>query len=133
MSKIIKYAICPFQAEGAMLWEPRSAEEWSYATESLATFNVRRRKVWIGATDEDVEDQFVYCSDNVNLTHQPWENTWCNFTLVAPGKYRGSGEKTCIEPNNLGGNENCVVYTKTLMNDVRCDREFGYICQINLY
>lgn len=36
------------------------------------------------------------------------------------------------EPNNAGGNEHCVAFDKTGLNDVKCDIQLMFICKISL-
>ena len=64
---------------------------------------------WVGASDSEVEGQWRWV-DASSVTADVWS----------------SGE-----PNNGGGNEDCAtVYSNSKkMNDARCSRQFGYICQ----
>ena len=53
------------------------------------------------------------------------------------GKPLSYARWTSGEPNNEGGNENCVhMYVngggKSYWNDINCNNKYGYICQIKL-
>ncbi|XP_044316117.1 hepatic lectin-like [Drosophila rhopaloa] len=62
---------------------------------------------WVGITDREKEGEFVTASGN-----PPIFLTW------------NKGE-----PNNYGGNENCVNIWNGIMNDIPCELQRYYICQ----
>ena len=64
---------------------------------------------WIGINDKNVEGEFVYASSREEVTVTDW--------------YTG-------EPNNYGGNENCVHFDYSeIWNDDRCSKKHSFICE----
>ncbi|KAK6969768.1 macrophage mannose receptor 1 [Biomphalaria glabrata] len=66
---------------------------------------------WIGLNDQKHENRFEWLDETVQATFTYWSNN---------------------EPNNYGGNENCVVTTASnayKWNDSPCDTKYRYICQ----
>jgi hypothetical protein len=65
---------------------------------------------WIGLSDVDVEGQFVWADGEPLL---PAEEAW------------SSGQ-----PNNTGGNQNCVVITNGEWQDVACAQRNAFLCEV---
>ncbi|XP_033746963.1 lactose-binding lectin l-2-like [Pecten maximus] len=63
---------------------------------------------WIGAYTDDARTVWRWVSDNSTLTYTDWR----------PG-----------EPNDVGGNEDCVHLKSDGWNDGRCSIAFAFICE----
>jgi hypothetical protein len=65
---------------------------------------------WIGLSDRAMEGTFVWSIDGAVAVYTAWSNG---------------------EPNNSGGNENCVVETTAngTWNDTNCDNVESYVCE----
>ncbi|XP_017294290.1 galactose-specific lectin nattectin [Kryptolebias marmoratus] len=69
----------------------------------------RHEAVWVGGYDA-VKEGYWFWSDGLKFTFNAW------------GKN---------EPNNLGGNENCMMINlngKDYVNDAKCDAKLGLVC-----
>ena len=102
-----------FINQGARLFEPRSkATNKLVSDKSKEVFNGRHNNKfpWIGINDRNTESQFVYTSSGERIIISNWK----------------SGE-----PNNYGGNENCVHFDfNEVWNDDLCSKHFYFICEI---
>ncbi|XP_041377543.1 perlucin-like [Gigantopelta aegis] len=84
-------------------------KEKNLAVSGYIKENIGNLKLFIGLTDEDHEDHFV------------WENgNTANFTNWRTG-----------QPNNYDGSQHCVllIAKRAKWNDVRCNRQIAYICE----
>ncbi|GBP56423.1 Hemolymph lipopolysaccharide-binding protein [Eumeta japonica] len=94
--------------EGATLLYPETEAESALTVKLLDDVGVNNNSyVWVGAHDIFSEDIFVKMNGE-ELCYAPWR----------------SGE-----PNNAGGNEDCVVQQKGQLIDVSCTRLHIFICK----
>ncbi len=97
-------AVSDCQSRGGKLFEPKSAAI-NDAVGALMTTSFL-----IGITDVASEGTWRYESDNQIYTYEKWFKA---------------------EPNNAGGNEDCIhVHATTYeWNDVPCGNSYGYVCE----
>ena len=105
-------AVATCRAKGSYLVEVTTDSEWKFVRDE--TKQLDRKWVewskWIGATDKEHEGRFVF-----QHSKRPLPNTFW---------HKG-------EPNNVGGNEHCVVLFagfKTF-SDVPCTNKFKSVCE----
>ncbi|KAL3841963.1 hypothetical protein ACJMK2_020039 [Sinanodonta woodiana] len=102
--------ICAF--DGGYLVEVNDADEGHFLEQQVKLFNLPKDGAWLGATDNVLKRNWVWAHSNTLLSSRP-------YTHWAPG-----------EPNNLGGNENCLIlYNNGFWNDLDCGTIFHYICE----
>ena len=82
----------------------------------LLTFlrNASVPSAWLGASDAEVEGQWIWVASGESMTLDAW----------------GAGE-----PNSSGGEENCLMLTVGPphgLNDAKCWRKRNYVCQFPL-
>ena len=99
--------------KNSYLFEITTDEEFGFV-EPLLGYHLKdwRHRFWIGASDRSREGTFVYEHSN----------------LQVPQKYWGDGE-----PNNKGGDENCVVVSRVEgnfgFNDFPCNKGTYFVCE----
>ena len=71
---------------------------------------------WLGLTDEKTEDTFVWETSDLNASIGNWQSE----KVVHWNKH---------EPNNAGGNEDCVQYHDGGLNDVSCSGTAQVMCR----
>ena len=93
---------------GEKLAEPKNVDD---NDEIVALAKSIQSGVWIGIDDLGIEGDFAYASDGESI----------GFTNWMPNN-----------PDNAGGNENCVIYGKHngfVWNDVKCSAKNSFVCE----
>lgn len=90
---------------GGKLVELETESEMKYIVDKIENEN----NVWIGASDDDIEGSWVWSSSQKAVDVVTWQ----------------SGQ-----PNNLGGNQNCMEIGLSKMNDENCFEENLYVCEM---
>ena len=93
---------------GQKLAEPKNVDD---NDEIVALAKSIQSGVWIGIDDLGIEGDFAYASDGESI----------GFTNWMPDN-----------PDNAGGNENCVIYGKHngfVWNDVKCSAKNSFVCE----
>ncbi|KAL3841959.1 hypothetical protein ACJMK2_020035 [Sinanodonta woodiana] len=102
--------MCKF--DGGYLLEVNNADEGHFLEHQVKLFNFPEDGAWLGATDNMLKGDWVWAHSNTLLSSRP-------YTHWAPG-----------EPNDLGGNENCLIINNNgFWNDRDCSTVFHYICE----
>ncbi|MCA9514038.1 MAG: C-type lectin domain-containing protein [Myxococcales bacterium] len=98
-------------ARGGDLVSARDAATWAAVRDAALT--IGWQGLWIGLNDRETEGRFVW-SDGTAVGFTGWSNG---------------------EPNDAGGNEDCVQLTPWsggLWNDLDCGRKLAYVCSLPL-
>lgn len=90
---------------GGRLVELETETEMKYIVDIIDKEN----NVWIGASDDDIEGSWVWSSSQKAVDVVTWQ----------------SGQ-----PNNLGGNQDCMEIGLLKMNDENCFEENLYVCEM---
>ncbi len=65
---------------------------------------------WIGANHKATPFEFRWAADNSGITYATW----------APG-----------QPDNAYGNERCIHFRNSLWNDLPCNYNYNFICEVS--
>ncbi|XP_071133188.1 perlucin-like protein [Mytilus edulis] len=96
---------------GAYLVKVTDAKENSWIKNIIITKKVVAQNYWMGAQDQLKEGEWRWVSDQSKVQYSGWSTG---------------------EPNNYGGNEDCVLFYLPCSfnwNDGRCHFPYGYICE----
>jgi len=75
-------------------------------TAEQAEADRKESKVWLGLTDQLNEGQFIWTSTGEDLSYSHWNGG---------------------EPNNAGGDEDCVTWAANGWNDVTCEDDHAQL------